>query len=71
MRPVRMVVFRAVVGQAADHRVARTAVGAVDVGIAIPPIARVEQLREAFLAHRQIGRDARRWAARARGSPGW
>ncbi len=48
----------AIVRQAEDHGVARAATGAVDIGIAIAEIRRVGEIRQAFGAYRQIGRDA-------------
>ena len=48
---------RSVVGDTADDREPRAAVGAVDEGIAKPAIAGVEELPQASLAGRRIGRD--------------
>jgi hypothetical protein len=57
---------RPVVGDAAHDREARAAVGAVDERVAGAPVQRVEQLREAVVAGRGIGRDERGGRAAAR-----
>ena len=49
--------MRAVVGNARDDGKARPAVRAVDEGIAVPPVLRVQQLRLAVRAQAQIRRD--------------
>jgi len=46
-----------IVGQAEEDRVSRAAVCAVDVGISIPLVGRVEAFSQAVFAYRQIGRD--------------
>ena len=50
---------RAVVGDAFDDRVARAAVGAVDVGVAVAAVLRVEHSREALIAHAGVRGDER------------
>ena len=45
-----------VVGQAADNREARAAVGAVDEGVAVAAVGRVEELADAIVAGGQVGR---------------
>src|ERR1700733_685593 len=48
-----------VIGDPADDRKARTAVGAVDERVAIAAVAGVEQLAQAVGAGRAVGRDGR------------
>lgn len=49
--------IRAVVGQALDYAVARAAVSAIDEGVAIAPVGRVEHFAETFRADRDVGQD--------------
>ena len=51
---------RPVVGHAAHDREARPAVRAVDERVAVPPVAGIEQLRQAVVARRAVGGDRRR-----------
>ena len=60
---------RAVVRDAGDDREARAAVRAVDERVAIPPIGRVEELREAGVAGRDVRGDRRVRAPGARALP--
>jgi hypothetical protein len=50
---------RPVVGHCSHDREARPAVGAVDERVTVAAVARIEELGEAFLAGRHIGRDER------------
>ena len=61
---------RAVVGDAADDREARAAVGAVGERVAEAPVVGVEELAQALLAGRAVGRDRRVGGAVARRSRG-
>ena len=61
----------AVVGQRAGQRVARAAVGAVDEGIAVAAVGRVEQFGQAVRAGGGVGRDAGLHRARAAGAGCW
>ena len=60
-----------VVGQAHGDREARAAVGAVDEGIAAPPVGRVEQLGQAVVTDGEVGRDERAGRRRRVGSRRW
>ncbi|MCK7527005.1 MAG: hypothetical protein MZV64_60070 [Ignavibacteriales bacterium] len=52
-----MVVFGAVVGDVLDDGEARSAVGAVDEGIAVAPVVGVEEFAQAVVADGDVGRD--------------
>src|SRR5260370_32487659 len=54
---------RTIIGNTFNYRVARAAVGAVDVWIEVARIAGIEKLGQAFLADWQIGRNAHGWMA--------
>ena len=56
-RPISHAGVVAIVGQGKDDAVARSAVRAVDVGISIPSVGRIETFFQAVFADRQIGRD--------------
>src|ERR1700693_5180195 len=49
-----------VVRQAEHDGVTRTAVGAIDVGIPVTPVSRIEKLVQAVIANREIRRNANR-----------
>ena len=61
LRERRHAGLRAVVGQGAGQRVARAALGAVDEGVAVAAVGRVEQLGQAVVAGGGVGRD--RWSS--------
>ena len=60
LREPRHARLRAIVGQRAGNRVARTALRAVDERVAVAPIMRLEKLAQAVLAHGGIGRNGSR-----------
>src|SRR4029077_12774783 len=59
----------AIVRQASNHAVARAAVRAIDIGIMIAMIPRIEEFLKAILAHWQVGRDSNRRPAFAGAFP--
>src|SRR5271154_1203659 len=58
--PIRHGGIRAIVREAPDNAVARSAVGAIDVGIVVALVLRIEKLLQTFLADRKGCRDAHR-----------
>src|SRR5262249_30856828 len=48
----------AIVGQAQDHRIARAAIGAIDVRVAIAAGDGIEQLRQTVIADGEVGGDS-------------
>src|ERR1700722_2359363 len=57
-RPLPHRCIRTVVRQSEDHRVARAAIGAIDIGIFVARVGGIEQFFQTFIADREIWRDA-------------